>query len=64
MKRLGMYTGHIYEEDEIPEMKECGRCITEKQAQDPKFIAEQHIDDLLQCVQCGFSCPKAQESFI
>lgn len=32
MKRLGKYSGRIYEENEVHTMKECGVCITDERS--------------------------------
>ena len=38
MKRLGKYSGKVYEEHEIQNMDECGTVITDEQAADKDFI--------------------------
>ena len=45
MKRLGKYSGRIYEENEVHTMKECGVCITDEEAKD----AEKDL-----CIQRAF----------
>ena len=56
MKRLGKYSGRIYEEDEISTMTECGVCITDEQASDEEWIKQHHIHDLIDCLFCK-GCP-------
>ena len=34
MKRLGKFTGKIYEENEVKNIGECGICITDEQAEE------------------------------
>lgn len=63
MKRLGKYSGKIYEENEADIMEECGVCITEEQAKDEKWISERHIKDLSKCLVCC-GCPKAKQGII
>ena len=62
MKRLGKFSGQIYEENEIKDMPECGVVITDEQANDEEFISKHHVKDLLDCVKC-FGCPKATVVF-
>lgn len=64
MKRLGMYSGHVYSEDEVADMQECGRFISDAEANNFDAIFARHMNDLLECAKCGFSCPKAQEDII
>ena len=59
MKRLGKFSGHIYEGNDINNMEECGVCITDEQASDENYIAQHHIDDLVDCVTCC-GCPMAR----
>ena len=59
MKRLGKYTGKIYDNNE--EAKYAGECctiITDVQANDDKFIENHHRKDLMNCFfNCGGGCP-------
>lgn len=59
MKRLGKFSGKVYEESEVASMTECGVCITDEQANDEEFINKHHLQDLMDCVRC-FGCPTAQ----
>lgn len=56
MKRLGKYSGKIYEGDEIKTMEECGICITDEEAADKEFINNHHLKDLIECIGCT-ACP-------
>ena len=56
MKRLGKFSGKIYEENEIDKMNECGISITDEQAKDEDFIKTHHAIDLAQCITCC-GCP-------
>lgn len=38
MKRLGKYSGKVYEEHEIQNMDECGTVITDEQAADKTLL--------------------------
>lgn len=60
MKRLGKFTGKIYDESEIVNMGECGICITDTQAEDEKWIKTTHLKSLTECVKCC-GCPTAQQ---
>ena len=60
MKRLGKYSGKVYEENEIQNMDECGTVITDEQAADKDFIKAHHMCDLTQCMLClGFPTSKS-----
>ena len=48
MKRLGKFTGKIYDDDfDFSKCLECCVCISPEQANDEKFIADRHTKDLL-----------------
>lgn len=59
MKRLGKFSGIIYEEDEVNNMEECGVLLTDAQANDEEFIKSHHLLDQIECSLCR-GCPKAQ----
>lgn len=63
MKRLGKYSGGIYEENEVHTMEECGVCITDKQAKDEEWVSKHHVDDLMECITCC-GCSLAQRGVI
>ena len=52
MKRLGKYSGKIYDESEVPGMTECGLMITDEQANDEEFLAEKMLKNFVVCSQC------------
>ena len=53
MKRLGKFTGKIYDDDfDFSKCLECCVCISPEQANDEKFIADRHTKDLLDCLNC------------
>lgn len=59
MKRLGMYTGHIYDEsDELPE--ECCMCITDEEANDEAYIRRHIAINFIGCRTC-LACPIAMK---
>lgn len=62
MKRLGKFSGKIYEKSEVKDMLECGTVISDEQANDEEFIKKHHVKDLLDCAKC-FGCPKATVVF-
>lgn len=59
MKRLGKFTGKIYEESEVKSMNECGICISDEQAKDEDYIQKMHLNNLLVCCGC-FNCPESK----
>ena len=62
MKRLGKYTGRVYNEDyDFSNCQECCVCITDEQATDTEFIDSHHLKDIMQCALCH-GCPAAQTS--
>lgn len=63
MKRLGKYSGRIYEENEVNTMEECGVCITDEQAKNKNWISKQHVDDLMECVMCC-GCPLSKRGIV
>lgn len=53
MKRLGKYTGKIYDDDYNFEMcPECCVCISDEDADNEDFVSERHSKDLIGCVSC------------
>lgn len=57
MKRLGKFSGKIYDEQyETRDIKECCQIITDEQAGDEKWVEERHLEHLKTCVTC-FQCP-------
>lgn len=60
MKKFGLFSGRIYEDNEVG-MQECGMCITDEQASDSDFIFELRTKHLASCMKC-FGCPMAQQS--
>lgn len=52
MLRLGKFSGRIYGDIEVHNMKECGVCITEEQSVDEEFVKQHHLSDLQDCVKC------------
>ena len=60
MKRLGKYTGRVYNEDyDFSNCQECCTCITDEQATDREFIESHHLKDIMECTLCH-GCPTAQ----
>lgn len=57
MKRLGMYSGRIYDSDyDKSQIEECCICIPDFMADDKEWIANQHSKHIGQCSNC-FGCP-------
>lgn len=63
MKRLGKFTGIVYNEDEVKTMTECGVMITNEQAEDEAWKASERIRNLKDCLTC-MGCPKSKESIV
>lgn len=52
MKRLGLYSGMIYEEERVKSMKECGLSITDEQAEDKDYIQNKITESRSRCRNC------------
>jgi len=65
MKRLGKFTGKIYNESDFENggIYECATLISDEQANDENFIQEHHLVDLTACLNC-FNCPASQSSIV
>lgn len=60
MKRLGKFTGKIYDDNYNFELcPECCVCISDDEAENDSFLSERHNKDLLECLNC-MSCPAAK----
>lgn len=59
MKRLGKYSGKVYNSNEINSMDECGIMITDEQAADKEVISKIHINNFIHCAYC-LGCPTAK----
>ena len=59
MKRIGMYTGKIYSEDEVKNMQECGICISDSDAYDAEYVRRSYESEHENCIAC-MSCPAAR----
>lgn len=62
MKRLGKFTGKVYDENyDFSQCPECCTQISDELAQDEEAIGKHHVNDLLSCIGC-FGCPAAAKS--
>ena len=61
MKRLGKFSGNIYDRDEVSTMKECGIMITDEQAKDEEFIKQLHLKEIADCLRCP-GCPMTNKN--
>lgn len=60
MKRLGKFTGIIYDENyDFSQCPECCLCITDEQANDEKFVNDYRVKSLVTCIGC-MGCPAAE----
>lgn len=62
MKRLGKFSGRIYNMGER-NIEECCTIITDEQAADNEFIERHHKMDDLECKLCTgpYKCPMSKE---
>ena len=59
MKRLGKFSGKIYDESyDIDLIEECCLLISDEQAENEEFIRSQRVKNLLICAQC-YGCPRS-----
>lgn len=63
MKRLGKFTGQVYDENyDFSKCPECCVCISDEQAEDEQFIQNQHMKDLIDCLGCLGGCPASSRN--
>lgn len=63
MKRLGKYSGKVYDKNyDLSLCEECCAVITDEQANDEIFIRDKHLKDSLIC-QCCNGCPLSQKNY-
>lgn len=64
MKRLGYFTGKIYDESiDTATIQECCLSLTEEQAKDEDFIQKKNFENKMKCITC-FGCPISQKSIV
>lgn len=65
MKRLGLFTGKIYTEDDFKEDKihECCVCISDSGAADTEYVVDKHLSYRDRCTNC-YGCPESRTTFI
>lgn len=63
MKRLGRCSGKIYDEDQVDLIEECCYIISDRQAENDKFIREQYVRSLAICHNC-YGCPVAKATIL
>lgn len=57
MKRLGKFSGKIYDDQyKTEDIKECCQIITDEQSKDEEWLKERHTEHLIHCVGC-YTCP-------
>lgn len=60
MKRLGKFTGKIYDEDyDFSKCPECCLLISEEKAKDENFLKEAKFANYISCAKC-FECPASR----
>lgn len=61
MKRLGIFTGRIYNQDDFEAgcIRECCRVITDEEAESIPVVMAVYAQEHLHCVGC-FGCPESQ----
>ena len=61
MKRLGFFTGKIYDETiDTASIKECCLYLTKDNENNEEYIAERKADNKQRCMSC-FGCPISKE---
>lgn len=61
MNRVGMYTGNIYKDNELPTVGECCIIITSEQINDAVYLMELSVKNKLRCSCCN-GCPASQQN--
>lgn len=60
MKRLGLFTGKIYEDGyDAALIEECCLCLSDKQAEDAAFVEQMRTKSSEKCARC-MGCPASQ----
>ena len=65
MKRLGLFTGKIYTQEDFDNDKihECCVCLTDSEAADTEYVVDKHITyHHERCINC-YGCPESQSTF-
>ena len=61
MKRLGKYTGKIYDEDyDFSNCPECCLCLTKEQEKDEQYISNMRVKNTIDCATCFGGCPASK----
>ena len=60
MKRLGRFTGKVYDEKESLRIEECCDVISDAQANNKAWIASKHEKDFEKCKGC-MACKEAKK---
>jgi hypothetical protein len=61
MKRLGIFTGRIYDEEDFWAdcIKECCRVLKDEEAEDISVITSVYTREHINCIGCN-GCPESQ----
>lgn len=64
MKRLGLFTGKIYTQEDFDAdtIRECCACLTDSEAADTEYVVDKHLSYREHCVNC-YGCPESQTTF-
>jgi len=60
MKRLGRFTGKVYNEQEALRIEECCDVISDAQANNKAWLESKHKKDFEKCREC-MSCKEAKK---
>ncbi len=60
MKRIGRFTGKIYDEKEVLRINECCDVISDAQANNSEWVKERHKEYMVKCSKC-MSCIEAKK---
>ena len=58
MKRLGIFTGHVYTEDEAPLIKECCKVLNDREVESVALQNQLYLREHTNCKGC-FGCPES-----
>lgn len=60
MNRIGIFTGNIYKNGEMPKVGECCITLTDEKLADEKYVEEVKAKNKIRCLGCN-GCPASQQ---
>ena len=63
MKRLGFFTGKIYDDKDYNcrNYPECCLCLSDERAEDEEYLNKERLKNKIKCSGCN-GCPASQEA--